>query len=271
MRLASRRAPRSAHRHALLTAAAALVLAGCATVHPHSAAPAPPVGTAGAPASALATRQAQDRLLKAAEQRLVADCLDAQGLTLPPAPVSQARAPAPAPGPAAADADTRLQTALFGRDPRELSLTLATGHTVTANSDGCVAAARAALYGDQHRWFRAQVTVDNLRAEAQARMKDDPAHRAALDRWTRCAAPSGGPRAGRPDPAVAERCTRESGLADVRARLEPAELATVRTLHRDQVATYEQLRARALRRAAELSAHPTGKTATSEKKGIDAS
>ncbi|MEV6330015.1 hypothetical protein [Streptomyces sp. NPDC051909] len=258
MRHASRRATRSAPRHTLLAAAAALVLAGCATVHPHPAAPAGPAGATGPTATAPAIRQAQDRLLKAAEQRLVDDCLDAQGLT--PPPVSQARAPAARPGSAA---DTRLQTALFGRDPRELSLTLATGLTVTANSDGCLAAARQELYGDQHRWFRAQVTVDNLRAEAQARMKDDPAHRAALDRWTRCAAPSGGPRAGRPDPVVAERCTRESGLADVRARLEPAELATVRTLHREQVALYEQLRARALRRAAELSANPTEKPASS--------
>ncbi|GAA3387297.1 hypothetical protein [Streptomyces roseoviridis] len=235
---------RHAVRRTLLTAAAALVLAGCATVRP---APAPP---AAAPPS----RPEQDRILKAAEHRLVVDCLTAQGLAL--RPVSQARAPAD---------DSRLQTALFGKDPRELSITLATGHTVTANSDGCVAAARANLYGDQTRWFRAQVTVDNLRAEAQARMKDDPAHRAALDRWTRCAAPSGGPRTGRPDPAVADRCTRESGLADVRARLEPVELATVRTLRRDQVATYEQLRARALLRAAELSAHAT------QKKGNDAS
>ncbi|MFC8507611.1 hypothetical protein ACFU3J_07270 [Streptomyces sp. NPDC057411] len=215
-------------RRALVTAAAALVLAGCATVRPGPSGP------------AAVSRQEQDRILKAAEQRIVADCLGAQGLAL-----TRARAPAQ---------DRRLQAALFGSDPRELSLTLANGLTVTANSDGCVAHARASLYGDQTRWFRAQVTVDNLRAEAQARMKDDPAHRAALDRWTRCAAPQGGPRHGRPDPVVADRCSRESGLADVRARLEPTELATVRTLHRDQVTTYEQLRARALRRAAQLSA-----------------
>ncbi|MFF5970257.1 hypothetical protein ACFY7C_01905 [Streptomyces sp. NPDC012769] len=235
-------APRT--RRAITAASAALVLAGCATVRPEPA----------APAAAPPSRQEQDRILKAAEHRLVVECLGAQGLTLRPS--SQARAPAE---------DPRLQTALFGKDPRELSLTLATGLTVTANSDGCVATARANLYGDQNRWFRAQVTVDNLRAEAHARMKDDPAHRAALDRWTRCAAPSGGPRTGRPDPVVADRCTRESGLADVRARLEPAELATVRTLHRDQVATYEQLRSRALLRAAQLSAHST------DTKGNDAS
>ncbi|MFB7861203.1 MULTISPECIES: hypothetical protein [unclassified Streptomyces] len=236
---------RHATRRAITTAAVALALAGCATVRPGPADPAAPVPLG---------RQAEDKLLKAAEHRLVVECLGSRGLTL--TAVSRARAPAE---------DRRLQSALFGTDPRELSLTLATGLTVTANSDGCVAAARAHLYGDQTRWFRAQVTVDNMRAEAHARMKDDPAHRAALDRWTRCATPAGGPRAGRPAPAVADRCSRESGLADVRARLEPAELATVRALHRDQVATYEQLRARALRRAAELSANPTGT------KGIDAS
>ncbi|MFI8519851.1 hypothetical protein ACIGEZ_18735 [Streptomyces sp. NPDC085481] len=233
-------------RRALVTAAAALVLTGCATVRPG------PSGPPGSPASAAAARHEQDRLLKAAENRLVVDCLGAEGLAL----TSRARAPAE---------DRRLQAALFGSDPRELSLTLATGHTVTANTDGCLAKAHETLYGDQTRWFKAQVTVDNLRAEAQARMKDDPAHQAALERWTRCAAPDGAPRAGRPDPTVADRCARESGLADVRARLEPAELATVRTLHRDEVTTYEQLRARALRRAAQLSA-----TITTATRGNDA-
>ncbi|BAU88168.1 hypothetical protein SLA_7302 [Streptomyces laurentii] len=241
---------RHATRRAIVTAAAALVLVGCAGTR---SGPRPGASAPSAPAApADTTRQQQDQLLKAAEHRLVVECLDAQGLSLPPA--SRARAPAPAPA-----EDPRLQTALFGKDPRELSLTLATGLTVTANSDGCTARARARLYGDQTRWFRAQVTVDNLRAEAHDRMKEDPAHRAALDRWTRCAAPAGGPREGRPDPAVADRCSRESGLADVRARLEPAEMATVRTLHRDQVDTYEEMRSHALRRAAELSAPPTGK------------
>ncbi|MFF8609879.1 hypothetical protein ACF06X_28585 [Streptomyces sp. NPDC015346] len=96
-------------------------------------------------------------------------------------------------------------------------------------------------------------------------MKDDPAHLAALDRWTRCAAPPGRPRPERPDPAVAARCERESGLADVRARLEPAELAEVRALRADQLTTYRQLRTRALQRAAELSAR------TTDQKGNDAS
>ncbi|MER5202691.1 hypothetical protein [Streptomyces sp. NPDC002825] len=219
-------------RRAVLATVAALLLSGCATVGPGG--PAPP----GGPASAAA----QDELLKAAEHRLAVDCLDARGLTLTARP----RAP---------DEDRALQAALFGAGPRELSVTLATGATVTAHEDGCLATARRRLYGDQRRWFRAQVTVDNLRAEAQARMREDPEHQAALARWTRCASPPGHPRSGsRPDPAVAARCARESGLEDVRARLEAAELVTVRTLHRGELTTYRQLRDRALRRAVELSA-----------------
>ncbi|MFD7324374.1 hypothetical protein ACFV9D_25330 [Streptomyces sp. NPDC059875] len=217
------------------TVVAALLLAGCATVTPGPSVPSTP--------------QAQDELLRTVERTLVDHCLDARGLTLavkPPTP----------------DDDRRLQAALFGTGPHELSLTLATGHTVTAHTDGCLATARQNLYGDQTRWFRAQVTVDNLRAEAQARMKNDPAHRAALERWTRCAAPPGRPRPERPDPAVAARCERESGLADVRARLEPAELAEVRALRADQLTTYRQLRTRALQRAAELSAGTTTRKGT---------
>ncbi|MFJ8660078.1 hypothetical protein [Streptomyces sp. NPDC093795] len=223
-------------RHALLTAAAALLISACTTVSPET-----PPGPARVPSGAAA----QDALLKAAEQRLVADCLHDHGLSL----TSRPRAP---------DEDRTFRAALFGAGPPELSVTLATGATVTAHEDGCLATARHRLYGDQRRWFRAQVIVDNLRTEAQARMSADPDHRAALDRWTRCVTPPDRPRPDRPDPAVAARCARESGLDEVRARLEPAELATVRTLRRAELTTYKQLRDRALRRAAELPAptHP---------------
>ncbi|MEU9293931.1 hypothetical protein [Streptomyces sp. NPDC048266] len=219
-------------RRALLTAASALLISACTVIGPDV-----PSGPTGVPSGAAA----QDTLLKAAEQRLVADCLRERGLSL----TSRPRAP---------DADRTYRAALFGAGPRELSVTLATGATVTAHEDGCLAAARHRLYGDQRRWFRAQVIVDNLRVEAQARMSADPDHRAALARWTRCVAPPGAPRPDRPDPAVAARCARESGLAEVRARLESAELATVRALRRDELTTYQQLRDRALRRAAYLSA-----------------
>ncbi|MFE2011034.1 hypothetical protein [Streptomyces sp. NPDC059491] len=219
-------------RRGTLAAAAALLLSGCTVVGPEGPA------RAGAPGVPV-TRAAQDELLRAAEHRLVVDCLGDHGITLSARP----RAP---------DEDRVLQAALFGAGPRELSVTLATGATVTAHEDGCLGAARQRLYGDQRRWFRVQVTVDNLRAEAQARLGADPAHRAALARWTRCAAPPGRPRPDRPDPAVAARCARESGLDEVRRRLEPAELARVRTLHRDELTAYRQLRERALLRAIEL-------------------
>ncbi|MDV5142920.1 hypothetical protein R1T08_00910 [Streptomyces sp. SBC-4] len=222
-------------RRALVTAAASLLISGCTVVGQDG--PAKP----GVPAG----RAAQDTLLKAAEHRLVVDCLADRGLTL----TARARAP---------DEDRTLQAALFGAGPRELSVTLATGATVTAHEDGCLAAARGRLYGDPRRWFRAQVTVDNLRAEAQARMRDDPAHQEALARWTRCVTPPDRPRPASPDPAVATRCAQESGLGGVRARLEAVELVVVRTLHRDQLTAYRQLRDRALLRAAELPAptHP---------------
>jgi hypothetical protein len=44
-----------------------------------------------------------------------------------------------------------------------LSLRLTTGHVVRAHTDGCLAAAQRRLYGDQRRWFRASVVVNNLR------------------------------------------------------------------------------------------------------------
>ncbi|MFB7426356.1 hypothetical protein ACFC0K_24020 [Streptomyces hydrogenans] len=218
-------------RRALPAAAALALLTGCASVR--SDLPGPPtVPTA---------RAAQDALLRTAERRLVDDCLTGRGVRA----TAEPRAPAE---------DRALQAALFGTGPRELSVTLATGATVTAHSDGCLAAARDRLYGDQRSWFRVQVVVDNLRAEAQARYRDDPAHRAALARWTTCVAPPGRPRPEHPDPGEAARCARETGLDETRARLERAELTEVRALHHEELATYRQLRDRALRRAVLLPA-----------------
>ncbi|MEU9477948.1 hypothetical protein [Streptomyces sp. NPDC048191] len=37
-----------------------------------------------------------------------------------------------------------------------------------AHTDGCLAAAQRRLYGDQVRWFRTSVVVDNLGPEATA-------------------------------------------------------------------------------------------------------
>ncbi|MEU3838726.1 hypothetical protein AB0E88_01600 [Streptomyces sp. NPDC028635] len=167
------------------------------------------------------SEQGRSDLIKAAQLTLVKRCLTSRGAAGPPPD----------------------EKALFGTGPAELSLTLATGYTVRAHTDGCLAQAQRFLYGDQARWFRAEVTVDNLRAEAEARLGKDPAYRAALAR--RAACPDGDTR-----------CVRASGLDELRARLEPAQLAEVRAAHRNEITTYRRLRDHALRRAADLPADP---------------
>ncbi|WP_371643112.1 hypothetical protein [Streptomyces mirabilis] len=232
------------------------------------------------------TERDRDDLIDAAQQVLVDRCLARQGLTLPNASAPQdhsasapqdqsASAPqdqsasAPQDHSASAPQDRRLQSALFGHGHPELSVTVATGYTVTAHTDGCLAAAERDLYGDQRLWFRTRVVVNNLRAEAQQRMKRDPDYRAATARWTRCVTPAHGARPDRPDPAVSTRCARESSLTRLRARLEPALLARVRAERHGQLTTYRQLRTRALRRAADLYAERTVQVTL--KKGSDPS
>ncbi|MCB5178779.1 hypothetical protein [Streptomyces antimicrobicus] len=165
------------------------------------------------------TEQGRSELIKAAQQVLVDRCLTEQGAAGPPP----------------------RQEVLFGTGPTELSVTLATGYTVRAHTDGCLARAHRFLYGDQARWFRAEVTVNNLLPEAQARLGRDPAYRAALARRAACADGD-------------TPCVRASGLEELRTRLEPERLAEVRAAHRDEITTYGQLRDRALHRAAGLLA-----------------
>ncbi|WP_267246299.1 hypothetical protein [Streptomyces sp. PR69] len=205
-------------------AALAALAAGCTSTPGDVRAPALP-----------ATERARDDLLKSAYQTLITRCLDAQGLTLERKAASAAE-------------DRRLQAALFGTGPSELSLTLSAGHTVTAHTDGCLAEARRTLYGDgddEQRWFTAEVTVNNLRAEVGVRMGEDPDFRAALARWNRCTAAA--------ETAAPERCARrEAELAGIRSRLEPELLAEVRALRDKELTAYRQLRNRALHRALDV-------------------
>ncbi|MFJ6793726.1 hypothetical protein [Streptomyces sp. NPDC091268] len=214
----------------------ALLVTGCA----HAATTAPPIP---------AGEQARDDLIKSAQRVLVTRCLDGKGLSLPATQAPRPETPE----------DKRVQAAVFGNDPRELSITLPTGHTVTANTDGCLADAQRALYGDPKAWFEADVIVNNLRAEARARMTTDADHRAAVARRTHCVeqSSSGIRQPRQQDRAVAERCDRESGLLEVEARLEPALLAKVRDERRDQVDVHKHLRMVALRRAQSLAGAAT--------------
>ncbi|MFI6765408.1 hypothetical protein [Streptomyces sp. NPDC050355] len=171
-------------------------------------------------------------LIKTAEQVLVDQCLTARGAVGPPP----------------------RQEVLFGTGPAEFSVTLATGYTVRAHADGCLAEAHRFLYGDLARWFHAEVVVNNLRPEAEAQLGRDPGYRRALAHRAAC-------------PDEDTRCVRASGLDEMRARLEPARLADVRAAHREDVITYDQLRDRAVHRAAELLEDPP----TPHRKGPDTS
>ncbi|MGA4800518.1 hypothetical protein [Streptomyces lavendulocolor] len=199
---------------AVVAAALTVLLAGACTASPRPALP--------------TSERGRSDLIATAQQILVKQCL-------------QARAAAGTPP---------RQEVLFGTGPAELSIKLTTGHTVRAHTDGCLAQAHNHLYGDQERWFRTEVTVNNLRPEAQALLREDADYRAALARRAACA-----------DHDTA--CIRASGLERLRDRLEPARLAQVRAAHRDDITTYNRLRDRAVRRAADLLAdrptpHPKG-------------
>ncbi|QDQ11330.1 hypothetical protein [Streptomyces spectabilis] len=138
---------------------ACALAAGCASPAPRPPAPSP------------------DDVIKAAQQRLTDGCLSRRGLT-PPRPGDRP--------PPAAERE-RVARALFGTGRTELSLTLPTGHSVGAHTDGCLAAAQRALYGDQKRWFQVSTVVNNLKPEAAH--ADRPlaevraGHRAELAQW----------------------------------------------------------------------------------------
>ncbi|MDN0199893.1 hypothetical protein [Streptomyces sp. S.PNR 29] len=179
---------------------------------------------------------------------------------------------APQPGTQAAEQQQRLSDALFGTGRRELSTRTATGLVVKANSDGCLAEAQRVLYGDQARWFRAEVAVNNLEAAAHHRVTRDPAYRAALARWAHCVAPvhkaedpaelrrAWQRRARDLQPrqatdlqrryAVAEaRCVQRTDLADTGARLEKRHAADLSAEYADLIAEHRRMRERGLRYA----------------------
>jgi hypothetical protein len=120
-----------------------------------------------------------DDVIKAATQRLTDVCLTRRGLV----------PPRPGQGALPAAVQRRLTRALFGAGRAELAVRLPTGPTVRGHTDGCLAAAQRRLYGDQRRWFRVSVIVNNLRPEAarthltltEVRAR----HRAELTDWQR--------------------------------------------------------------------------------------
>ncbi|MEU9112222.1 hypothetical protein AB0D04_10590 [Streptomyces sp. NPDC048483] len=128
-------------------------------------------------------RPAPDDVIKTATRLLTDACLTRQGLTPPragqrPPHTAERR-----------KAQQRVTAALFGTGRTELSLTLPTGYVVRAHTDGCLAAAQRRLYGDERRWFRASVTVNNLKPEAahthRSLAEVRARHRAEIADWRR--------------------------------------------------------------------------------------
>ncbi|MER7344345.1 hypothetical protein ABT390_02935 [Streptomyces aurantiacus] len=145
---------------ALLTALASLAV-GCS---------APPSRTSELP---------PNDIIKTAQRKLTETCLTRQGLT-PPHPGSR---------PPSRAEQQRVTRALFGTGRTELSLTLPTGYSVRAHTDGCLAEAQRTLYGDQRRWFRVSTVVNNLKPEAAFRKEPltevRTRHHGELAEWRR--------------------------------------------------------------------------------------
>ncbi|GAA0289009.1 hypothetical protein GCM10010302_29180 [Streptomyces polychromogenes] len=144
-----RRARRPAARPSAAAALACALAAACALL----------TGCAGRAPERTAD---PDEVIKAATERLTDACLIRQGLVPPRS--GAARLPG--------TDERRVDAALFGTGPAELSLTLPTGYVVRAHTDGCLAAAQRRLYGDQPGWFRASVVVNNLGPEADHTHRD---------------------------------------------------------------------------------------------------
>ncbi|MDQ0905239.1 hypothetical protein QFZ22_001224 [Streptomyces canus] len=101
-----------------------------------------------------------------------------------------------------------------GRDAVLLTSRMPSGGTITKQSGGCVGQAEKMLYGDPAAWFRADVTVSNLRPLYVGKLLRDKEFKSAMDAWSRCMSKAGHPF---PDPDAARRSTREHRADQTRA------------------------------------------------------
>ncbi|KAA6212260.1 hypothetical protein CP973_22745 [Streptomyces albofaciens JCM 4342] len=94
-----------------------------------------------------------------------------------------------------ADGRATARSALMGPAPVGLSATTPTGVTITASTQGCLAHAQRALYGDLGAWFRAKVITMNLQPLYVAQVRADPRYAAAVRQWSACMRTQGHPYA----------------------------------------------------------------------------
>ncbi|MFI8074177.1 hypothetical protein ACIF85_36195 [Streptomyces sp. NPDC086033] len=100
------------------------------------------------------------------------------------------------------------------RDAVLLTSRTPSGGTITKQSGGCAGQAEKMLYGDPAAWFRADVTVRNLRPLYVGKLLRDKEFKSAVGAWSRCMSKAGHPF---PDPDAARRSTREHSAEQTRA------------------------------------------------------
>lgn len=100
------------------------------------------------------------------------------------------------------------------RDAVLLKSRTPSGGTITKQSGGCAGQAEKMLYGDPAAWFRADVTVRNLRPLYVDKLLRDKEFTSAVGAWSRCMSKAGHAF---PDPDAARRSTREHSAEQTRA------------------------------------------------------
>ncbi|MEU8842363.1 hypothetical protein AB0D97_25045 [Streptomyces roseus] len=246
-------------------AAALLLLGGCgpAAGAPDGTSPKAAAGPAGRPAPLAPAREpgaAERRLLERAEQILISRCMDGRGFpyAVTEVPDTGARAfpygvddvewarahgyggreERAAAKAREADPNQRYfrglsasgraaaRTALMGSAPVGLSATAPTGMTITASSEGCIAEAERALYGDLATWFRVKVVTMNLRPVRETRVHEDRQYAEAVGQWAACMRAAGRPYA---DPDASRQAAARFGesMPPAEADAAEAELAVI--------------------------------------------
>ncbi|MEJ2854197.1 MULTISPECIES: hypothetical protein [unclassified Saccharothrix] len=205
--------PRSRVTVSLL--AAVVVLAGCASARPAGGAAAVVLDRAALDLVAgTGTVAADDRLLRSAEDELIRRCMTAAGWPEQPEPPAgpsvdshdderhpdrekrsvigygfhdayRGASPVPEPEPPA------KQLALLGTHAARSHIDLPSGRRFDFSTDGCLAEARAALYGTPERAARSFYTVQDAALALAPRIPADPDYRRGLDAWSTCMAERG--------------------------------------------------------------------------------
>jgi hypothetical protein len=142
-------------------------------------------------------------VLSLAEQQLITRCMAGQGWTYwpaEPAPVTDPidlpyrrthgyglNDPSVTPPPAGPrDDDPGFEKALSGSAPAYRQITLPNGSTLGYPTTGCLAQARASLYGDDTTWARADSVTQILSNTVLTQAGRDPILTKTIERWAGC-------------------------------------------------------------------------------------